>query len=399
MKNKIIFAILLAVLIITSTGCWDRREIEELGFVVGIAIDSPGNNNPADKTDHTEYGSRGNPPIVITQQYAIPKALAGGEKGSSSKKLPYANISVEGSSITRIIENFNNVVGRTPDYDHLKVIIISDEVSRSFNLYKLLNALLRHPEMVRTVKIFISEGNARSVLDIASQTEDLPAFNLNMVSRNIKEASNMAPSTLFGEISKKMAAGVSFNLQRVAVHRDIVDVSGTAVVKSGENKLTGWLDEDETEGFNWLTGKTNGGALQTVDDRTGQTIVFRINRVVSKIKPAASDSQISFNVKVELEGGIAEDWLLSADAFNQEFIERLEKAFEKALINRIAKTLDKMQKELKVDTAGFGKQLSIKYPEVWNEVENNWDEQFSRVPIDVSVKIDIREFGRQGSKY
>jgi hypothetical protein len=58
---------------------------------------------------------------------------------------------------------------------------------------------------------------------------------------------------------------------------------------------------------------------------------------------------------------------LSADAFNQEFIERLEKTFEKALISRIYKTLDKMQKELKADNA--------------------------------SVKINIREFGRQGSKY
>ena len=57
-----------------------------------------------------------------------------------------------------------------------------------------------------------------------------------------------------------------------------------------------------------------------------------------------------------------------------------------------------MQKEYKVDVAGFGNQLRIKRPRVWMRVKDNWDQTFSEVPINYDVKLMIKDYGTSGSK-
>lgn len=400
MRSKFTLIILLAVLIVTIVGCWDRQEIEESGIVVGIAFDSPKSAGSADKSDPALYDSgKGEQHIIITYQYVVPKAVSGGEKGATPNKLPYINVSGEGKSVTEIVENINSLESRAPEYSHLKVILISSEVARSINIYKLLNALLRHNKAARNVNIFIAEGSAASVFETDPGNEDLPAFKLNMVAENYKKATKMPPIITLGDVSKKMAGRNSFALQRIIDRNDIMDVSGTAVIKGQENKLVGWLDEYETEGFNLMTGKVQSGSIETIDDITGQTVVIMVEKILNRIKPVVSGDNISFTLEIKMEANIAEDWLLTADAFNPEFIKRMEKASEKEVMKKVSEALEKIQKVLKVDIAGFGKKLSIKYPSVWRKVENNWDEQFSRVPVYPEVKINIRAYGRQGSKY
>lgn len=57
-----------------------------------------------------------------------------------------------------------------------------------------------------------------------------------------------------------------------------------------------------------------------------------------------------------------------------------------------------MQKEYKVDVAGFGNQLRIKRPRVWMRVKDNWDQTFSEVPINYDVKLMIKDYGTSGSR-
>lgn len=57
-----------------------------------------------------------------------------------------------------------------------------------------------------------------------------------------------------------------------------------------------------------------------------------------------------------------------------------------------------MQKQSKVDVAGFGDELRIRYPHVWDNVKNDWDRTFSNVPITYNVKITVKEYGTKGVK-
>ena len=383
-----------------STGCWDRVEIEELLIVVGLAIDCSENINS----------------IIITQHYVIPEGVEGGGKVSTMQKLPYANVSAEGTNVVEIFEKFKNIKGRRPNYEHLKVIIISDKVARSFNLYKLLDAILRHHEIPRNTNILISEGKARLFFEIAPNLEDIPAFNIMMLSSNAKYKPGMPPTQRLGDISEKMAGSKSFTIQRIAMRNgiqsphdiivtettpgkgDVFEVRGAAVIKGDTYMLAGWLNEKETDGLNRILGKVESGIVKIEDKDTGQTIVYEIHNVNTKIRPKVSGNNISFTVESKIEGTIAEDWVMTSNAFEDGFIEKVELAAEKEVKGIMEKTINKIQKELKADVAGFGRQLHIKYPAVWEEVKDNWEKIFTDLPIDIKVKTYVRDFGRQNSK-
>jgi spore germination protein len=411
-KRKILLPIILFIIPCILTGCWDRIELEERLIVVGLAFDC------SDSEDS----------IIITQQYVNPKGIGGGEKGGASQKSAYGNIIVQGSSISDILEKSKNMKGRRPNYEHLKLIIISEDVARTFNLYKLLNAILRHPETQRNTNVLISKEKARLFFEITPNTEDVPVFRMLMLSSNSKIKSGIPPTLKLGDMSKLMAGGKSYTVQCLVMRDgiesprdtmvtdttpgkgDIYEINGAAIIKGDTYTLAGWLDEKETDGLNWITGKTESGIVEIKDKDTGQIIIYEVHNAESKIitKVSMSDKMleydklssknISFTLKSKIEGTVVEDWLMTSNAFEEGYIEKVELAAQKEVINIIEETLNKIQKELKVDIAGFGKKLNIKYPKVWEKVKDNWEEIFSDVQVNVKVETYVKDYGRQGSK-
>lgn len=401
-KNKMkCIMIFIIIFNIVLTGCWDSNEIEELGLVLGVAIDKPKSSkakeNESKEAKEHEEGIR--PRFTLTQQYVVPKAIKGGtEYGGATAQKPYSNIASEGDSIHQIIRQFASVTSRRSFYKHLKVVIISEEVARSTNLEKLLTHFLKDHEMERSIEVFISKGVAREVLDIKPEKEDIPSFKLLTMGENVVKSSRIAPVMTLGDVSKKMTSQSSFIMQRIVPHKGDIVLGGAAVIKGKTKKMIGFLGEEETDGLNWLSGKGKAGIVEAIDKETKEMIIYEISNIKSKILPNAENGKISFDVKIESEGKISEDWLVPGDAFDNNFIKKAEKAIKDEVMILINKAIYKIQKEFKVDVADFGKKLSIKYPKVWEDVKDDWDETFSDIPINVELKINIRTFGERGKK-
>ena len=85
----------------------------------------------------------------------------------------------------------------------------------------------------------------------------------------------------------------------------------------------------------------------------------------SKIIPHVNGNNISFDIKIESEGRIAEHWVVSEKSIDTDFLKRVEKAVEEEVERLIENVLDKIQHEYKTDVAGFGNQLRIRYPRIW----------------------------------
>jgi len=399
MKRKLLLVLFAVLIPFVSTGCWDRTELEERLIIVGMAIDCTEDRK-----------------IILTPNYVIPEGVGGGEKTAAPQKLPYANTSVEGRNIIEIIEMFGNIISRRPNYEHLKVIIIGEEVARSFNLYELINTLIRHPEMPRNVNVLISEGEARQFFEEQPNIEDIPSFNILMILSDAKYKLGIPPELGLGDISEKMSGSKSFVVQRIAMRNgiqslpdtvpigsgsgagkgDIYEVRGAAVIESGTYMLAGWLNDMETDALNWIMGKSNNGIVEIEQKDTGEIIVYKINRVKTSIKPKVTGNNISFTIESEFEGALTEVRDMKIDIFRDNIINEVEETAAEIIKDRMEKTMNRIQKELKADVADFGKKLSIKYYSVWEQVKDNWEEVFSKAAIDIKVKAYVREFGRKG---
>src|SRR5699024_4683774 len=113
------------------TGCWGQRDIEDRGFVIGTAIDL------AEGTD------RGEPMLKMTNQTVAP-TLLGTPGPESSANVATRNVSSTGSSLLTISDDIDAKSERIPFYEHLKLIVVSEEsVSLPHYLPKLIDFFVR----------------------------------------------------------------------------------------------------------------------------------------------------------------------------------------------------------------------------------------------------------------
>lgn len=197
---------------------------------------------------------------------------------------------------------------------------------------------------------------------------------------------------------EKIATHSSFLIQSVVAAQDEVKFAGAAVFKQGENKLIAFLSEEELEGLTWLTGKSKGGVVKTMDEGNHPFIIYELESLKSHIKPKVSGNKISFHVEIDSIGRLTEDWRDKVDYFNNSYLQSAEKAAEKEVARHIDMILKAMQSKYVVEVAGFGTQLRIHYPKVSQKVKQSWDQEFSKLPVTYSVKLKINDYGLRREK-
>ncbi|HWO96172.1 MAG TPA: Ger(x)C family spore germination protein [Bacillus sp. (in: firmicutes)] len=397
-NNTGVFLVLLSGLLLLSlTGCWSSKEIEELSLASGLALDK-GEESTIEEGLKEKGGEYTKTDIItLTYQFVNPQAAdAEGSEGGTQQK-SYTNVSETGDSIHQLTRELSLKREGPLFSPHLKVIVIGEDLVRSYSLEPLLNQFLRDNEIRPSCLVFISKGRASKTLE-SKEAGEIPAFRLVGIADNEYRTSRILPPMSLAKLTSEMHSGSSFLLQNVVSANGEVKFAGAAVIDGKHKKLRGFLNEAELEGITWITGKGKGGLVKSFDQETGQLMIYEIESMKSRIIPHVKGDDISFDVNVESEGRLSENWAVSETAFENELLNRIEKAAEKEVKDLMKNVVEKMQKEYEVDVAGFGNQLRINHPRTWEKVKKNWDQIFSGVPIKYNVKLTITDYGTSGSK-
>ncbi|MEJ8546038.1 Ger(x)C family spore germination protein [Brevibacillus borstelensis] len=404
-KSRRILAALLILSALVTSSCWDRREIEELGIVIGMSVDHARQKQQTSE-EEKQFVHRHKKllPISITYQIVNPKIIGGSTRGNPTNQKPYINITSSGDTAFQIVRETSTRIGRPPFFMHLKIIILGEEVSRKVDLTQLLNFNLRDTEMRRTVYLTIADGKGKEVLETSPKNEDLPSFELLSLINNLAKTIHIAQPISIGTVSEHLSADTSFCVPRVVIHQKEMKLAGAAIVSGKTGKMLGWIGEEETAGINLIqgTGKSEeghkGGIIEAVIKGSSEPFSFEIGKIHSKIIPSVKNGQLSFKVSIKMEGRLGEDWYLNEDAFKEDYLQKVNAAVKKRIEEIVTNTLKKTQKEYRVDVAGFGKQLHIHNPKEWKKRKENWDEEFSRIPVSLDVTVKTEEFALKGKK-
>lgn len=325
-----------------------------------------------------------------------PQLSSGGGKGGISQQKPYTNISETGDSLHQSIREVALRRQRPIIFHHTKVIVVSESLARMYSLKQLLDIYIRDNEMRPNCLVLISKGQASETLKSRGKGE-IPAFLLLGIADNQYRSSRILPPMPLAKLPGKIRLGDSFLLPKVISINGEVKFAGAAVIKGKTKKLRGFLNENELEGLTWLTGKGKSGLVKSFDEKTGKPIMYEVKSMKSKIQPHVKGDNISFDVDIQSEGRISENWVTLGKPFENKFLKSVEKAAKQEVNQLVKRTLKKIQKEYQTDVACFGNRLKIEYPKVWKKVEKDWDKTFSKVPIKYSVKLTIQDYGTEGS--
>ncbi len=384
MKRRL-FASILCILLLT--GCWDRKELNEVGIVGAIGLD---------KDSKTEE-------IILTSQVIRPGALK--KEGGGGEKSPVENITTRGNTVFEAMRNITKQFDRKAYFPHTKVIVIGEHLARD-GILPILDVFIRSQEIRRLVWFTVAKDTtAEEILGVKHGIENVQAAYLDSIIKRRSANSEVSTPNLL-EVLKRVSgneinpiAGVMEVIEQP--NRPVeeknglttkgVKLSGTAVFK--KDKLVGYLDDIETRGLNWVTGKVESGVINVPSPtEKDKLIAIEIKRASSSIKPEIKDGEISFTIEVKEEGDIVEQQGIT-DVSKLELFEKIEKEQEEVIENEIKMAVDKVQKEFNSDIFGFGSVFNKKYPKEWNKIKDNWESIFPKVQYVVKVDAKLRRTG------
>jgi spore germination protein len=393
LKNARILLVSLPVLLLLFlAGCWSSNEIEDLGLSIGLAIDE-GIESQIEK-ELKEYG--GEYPkgdfITLTYQYANQQSTKSASTGGGIQLKPYENISETGDSVHQMTREFSLRRNNPMFSPHLKVIVIGEDLASKHSLEQLLDQFFRDNEIRPSCLVLISKGQASKTLE-SKDTVEIPSFRLLGISANEYKTTRILPPISLAKIEGTMHSCNSFLLQNVISTNGEVKFAGAAIIEGKTKKLLGFFNEDELDGLTWLTGKGKGGIVKSLDQETGQPIMYEVTSMNSKIIPHVNGNNITFEVNIESTGRISENWVVSKKLSKQAFLKFSERSTKEEVNRLVNLALNKMQNDYKVDVADFGNQLRIKHPKLWEKRKKDWDKTFSEITIKYNVNISITDFG------
>ncbi|RJE90140.1 Ger(x)C family spore germination protein [Paenibacillus sp. 1011MAR3C5] len=386
-KRCAVLCLLLAAML-PLAGCWDSMELEQRGFVIGVAIDE--GSAPVHHKN-----TNGKQSFKVTFQEVIPAGLKqDGNSGSSLAGDSYFNITLEGKTMLSVIAKMSTMTSRTPFFEHLKLIVISEKVAQSeYGFANVLDYFLRNNDARRNVSVMVAKGEAKSILSTMPQGEKTPVMFIQSISKN-QDTYRMVPETRIGDIHEYLLKRESFVIQKVTSKDSYISLIGGSIMDGVKNNLVGFMDEMETAGFNFLRQGIKGGVLEV--DVGDNLVAYKVEQVSRRVKANLSDpSQPKFTIQLWVEGGILEAFERK-DYLEQPTIEEIQERVKESVQRLVNETLNKTQKQLKRDVLGLGNHLKEWHPKVWKQLEQEWEtgrNTFSQSEINVVTNVEIRRIG------
>lgn len=386
---------LILLLGLTQPGCWDRREAEELGIVVGHGIESAA-------------GER----VRLIVQVINPTALGQGQglmggagKGPTNTKA-YTNLVSEGDTLFEAFRMLSTKSAAHEIHAFTQVVIVSEEYARERGVRGVLDLIDRDPEARRSYWLLIGRGDLASLLDEPGTRDPIPAIRINEILKRQPLAAVSAPLRL-GEFYRLMESETSRPFTAVvetepnqAVPGEEghevakgnipeplrrIKLNGTAVFR--QDKMVGCLNEKESRGLLWLRGEVKEGFLNFPSPGgTGKLSAAEILNAKTTLLPEIKDGAIYLTVKIKAETYLEE----TLEPIDSETVRRLEAAQAGTIEAEARAALEKAQQEYRADVFSFGEAVHRKYPGEWQEMKNRWPELFPGVQVSFQVETKMR---------
>jgi len=387
MNRLIIRFIGIMFISLLLTGCWDKREINELAIATAISIDQ------IDDEFH------------VSAQVVIPTELSkqGGGTGSSPVTLYQAS----GVSVNEAIRKLTLVAPRTIYLGHLQVVVISEELAKE-GILPIVDFLSRgwghRPDFYLIVS---KEMDARDILKVQTSLEKIPSSELF----NILHSSEANYSSTLAATFNKMKVnldregkeGVLTGVQIIGdrtkgpMNENVQTIDPEAKIKFGElavfkgDKLIGWLNDKESRGYNGITNQVNS-TIGVVSCPDGGKVSLDFEKFNSKIKSKKVSSNPEIEIQVDIVADIGEV-SCNIDLTKQETVKMLEKEMEKVVKSDMQDTIKTVQQNFQSDIFGFGAAIHKQNPKEWKNLKENWDEVFAELPVNIKVDLRISHFG------
>ncbi|WP_227935218.1 Ger(x)C family spore germination protein [Alkalihalobacillus deserti] len=384
-------AVLLAILTLV-TGCWNYSELNELVFILALGLDKEGDQ------------------ITVTNQVINPSAL-GGEV--PLQDAPVANFQGKGNGIQEALRKMTTESTRQLFVGHLQVIVISEKLARE-GLGELFDHVIRDHDYGKDFFIVVAKGSeAQEILEVLTPLEQIPASKMSTSLNVSSEVWGGTTALMFGDLvgdilssgKEAVVAGLEIegneevgktkeNKTRISPPAHL-NYSGLAVFK--EDRLIGWLNENESRGYNFVQGNIKSTTVSFPCPNKGD-INVEVQKAKEKTEFELKNGNPQITITVDVDGAITQ---LGCDIelSNPESFNKLEKETETTIKTEIEEVIEKVQSTYQADIFGFGSVINRANPTYWKNVQDDWDNHFENLMVKVEVNVTIKHAFRSNKSF
>ncbi|MEW6173635.1 MAG: Ger(x)C family spore germination protein [Bacillota bacterium] len=383
----------LLILAVLAAGCWDLREVEDLGFAVATAVDT------------VPLGE-----VRLLVQVINPRALGGGPRGgvtagASIPAKPYRNYETVGRTVFDAMRELSLNVPKKLYFAQNREILFTEKMAQK-GLGEIIDFFDRSVQIRKLAYVLVVKGKMEEVMEPPGALAASPALRIEGIMRH-QHMANHYPMVSLGDFLGFLAAGgqeaycpvirLEKNpTQTLRPHEPAplapepylqIKIAGTALFR--KDKLVGFLNEHETRGLLWTQGKVQGGHLDIPCPSGKGKVSLEILRSKARMKPEiAGDGRLRVTVKIREEANLVETGC-PLDVGKVEVIKQLETLQARVIEREVTDAVRRAQ-EYKSDAFGFGAAFHRRYPRQWREMRDAWAEEFfpeAEVKVVADTKI------------
>lgn len=387
--KRIKFLILLLPLL---SGCYNYRELNELGITTAVSIDYKDNN------------------FYVIAEVINPIKQ---QDASSSNNSPFVNYNSSSSSLQ---DAFRKVVLESPRQLYaaqLEIIVLSEEVVNN-HLEEVLEYFARDPESRTEIKIIVAKTeDSTKAITLQTLLTSLSSSNiiksLDLQSKvlgmsypvTLNELLNMYIDPYLEVVLPSMTLYGNYEIGdekeniTTSSPKAIVKIDGSTITK--DNKILGYLDLEESKILNLINGKLKETIIKM--NYYDGYIIFEPNRI-----KVSRELDIKNNIiKINISGySKTKEIQSNINLKDPKEVEKLNKALNMELEKKITDTFNSIREKYGTDVFGFQELYYRTNYKYFKENCTNWYENiYPKIKLEVKANVRLYEKGNTlgGLKY
>lgn len=383
MRFLIKYRAVISLILCTSllAGCWDREEINDVAFVIGIAVDKEGD----------EY--RSSLQIALPGQSGASGSEGGG--GGTNGDKPWFILSNTDRTLRGTTLQGQKSLSRRIYYAHRRTILIGEELARE-GVAPMLDLFTRFPLNRLSAMPVVTRGEAHKVIDTDAPIEKFPS---EMV-RELCFLNMRNPRSLKTFIDSILDEGVDPFLPIASVSDNVpqdwkgaitnIKLDGLAIFK--KDKLVGMMDKAPADALILAMGEANEPEVMIKAPRGKGDMFIKLNENNSSLHPKIVNGKVSVTIQMYAKGVLVDNESDYGDRREKEIL-NLNEAVHRKIKEDIEEGVRLVQKKFKADILGIGRSIHRQLPKEWDKIKDRWEVLYPDVQVSVEPHVIIENVG------
>ncbi|MBF8982840.1 Ger(x)C family spore germination protein [Lutibacter sp. B2] len=359
--DKLLIICILSVLL---TGCWDSEDINKKSITITLGVDYV--------NDGIEFSGE------LAKLRSSPSES--GEKNQASgvyQLLSYGKNFEESRRHYDSINPYPVFLGAT------RVVIFGQNYAKE-GIEPYLNRIDHLYDYRKTLLSVVSRETPTELFKIKVEKDISVGFLIDDIMQNL-EMRGEALYPQIGEILSDIALGhVGYVLPYIGIERGSIKYLGMAVMK--DSKLEGTIDLENTHGVLYILAQ-NPTLVEVIPSTKNEKNQISFTTFIKKrkIKTDYIDEKVIINIDLDLKAQLRYQYY--PEPVEDEDIKKLEDMISKKVENDIVSTMKKAKNEFECDFFDFVRYFRAEHPEIYKKIK--WEDQFTRADINVNVKTKV----------